>query len=166
MMTVRNYVRTLLLTALVTMALGGFLLHLRIHPFTQNTSFLINFVAGLLSVVVVPLLLWWRKTLHYGYVLNGFIAIVATIAMAHFSFAHPPEGLNPGNILLKTTLPDILIVWGKFFVGKALFDLEIQGYNATLEKKGMPYRYPNLGWWLIHLLAVSAAYYAGNSLWR
>ncbi|MBP7528879.1 MAG: hypothetical protein KA801_13185 [Syntrophorhabdaceae bacterium] len=166
MVTIRNYVRTLLLAALVTMAAGGFLLHLRIHPFTSNTSFLINFVAGLLSIVVVPLLFCWRKTIHYGYVLNGFIVIVATITMAHFSFAHPPEELNPGNILLMTTFPDILIVWGKFFTGKVLFDLEVMGYNADLEKKGMTFRYPNLGWWLIHFLAVAAVYYAGHALWR
>jgi len=165
-MTIRNYVRTLLLAALVTMAVGGFLLHLRIHPFTDNTSFLINFVAGLFSIVAVPLLFSWRKTVHYGYVLNGFITIIGTITMAHFSFAYPPDEWDLGSILLKTTFPDILILWGKFFIGKVLFDLEVQGYNAALEKKGMSYHYPNLGWWLIHFLAVSAAYYAGNSLWR
>jgi hypothetical protein len=65
-----------------------------------------------------------------------------------------------------TTFPNILIVWGKFFTGKVLFDLEVMGYNADLEKKGMTFRYPNLGWWLIHFLAVSAVYYAGHALWR
>jgi hypothetical protein len=166
-MTIRNSVRTLLLTALVTMAFGGFLLHLRIHPFTQDLSFLVNAVAGLLSIVVVPALLLRRKTLHYGYILNGFITIVATITMAHFSLAHlPDQPLTLPKILLKTTLPDILIVWGKFFIGKAFFDLEIQGYNPAADKRGVTYRYPNLGWWLIHFLAVAATYYAGHSLWR
>jgi hypothetical protein len=166
-MTTRSYVRILLLTALVTMALGGFLLHLRIHPYAKNPSFLINVVAGLLSIGVVPLLFAMRRTVHYGYVLNGFITIVAVVTMAHFSFAHPPEGsLTLKAILLKTTLADIFIVCGKFFVGKVLFDLETQGYHAAQEKGGSTYRYPNLGWWAVHFMAVSVVYCAGNLLWR
>ncbi len=165
-MTVRVYVRTVLLAALVTMSLGGFLLHLRIHPYAGHRSILINTVASLLSILVVPLLFSLRRTVHYGYVLNGFITIVATITMAHFSIEHLPDPLGIGGIFFGTTFPDILIVWGKFFVGKTLFDLEVMGYNAALEKKGISYRYPNLGWWLIHLIAVSAVYWAGNVLWR
>ena len=165
-MTVKVYMRTVLLAALVTMSLGGFLLHLRIHPFSEHRSILINIVASVLSILIVPLLFSIRRTVHYGYVLNGFITIVATITMAHFSIQHLPDPLTVGAIFLRTTLPDILIVWGKFFVGKTLFDLEVMGYNAALEKKGITYRYPNLGWWLIHLIAVSAVYWAGNVLWR
>jgi hypothetical protein len=62
-------------------------------------------------------------------------------------------------------LIDILIAWGKFFVGKALFELETFGYDATRPKTGITYRYPNRGWWLIHLTAVSFVYYLGNRLW-
>ena len=162
----RNYIRTMCLAALVALALGGFLLHLRVHPFTENTSFLTNVISGILSIIVVPLLFLRKETLHYGYVLNGFIAIVGTVTMAHFSLAHPPNNFGLVNILLKTTLPDILILWGKFFIGKVLFDCEIYGYNPTLEKKGVSYRYPNLGWWCIHLIGVSLVYYAGHLLGR
>jgi hypothetical protein len=96
--------------ALVTLALGGFLLHLGVHPFTENTSFLTNFISGILSIIVVPLLFLRKETLHYGYVLNGFIAIVGTVTMAHFSLARPPNNFSMVNILLRTTLPDILIL--------------------------------------------------------
>ncbi len=153
------------LAALVALALGGFLLHIRVHPVTDNTSFLTNFIAGILSIIIVPLLFLWKKTLHYGYVLNGFIAIVGTVTMAHFSLTYPPDSFSPLNILLRTTLPHIFILWGKFLIGKVLFDCEIYGYNiATLEKKGIWYRYPNLGWWYIHLAGVSLVYYAGHLL--
>ncbi len=163
-MTVRSYIRSLCLTALVVMALGGFLLHMRIHPFTENMSFLTNFVTGIVSIIIVPLLFLRKETIHYGYVVNGFITIIGTVTMAHFSLAHLPAPLTPAGILLKTTLPDILILWGKFFVGKALFDCEVFGYNKAVEKKGISYRYPNLGWWWVHLVSVAAVYYAGHLL--
>ena len=54
----------------------------------------------------------------------------------------------------------------EFFVGKALFDLEFFGYDATRPKKGVTYRYPHLGWWLIHFVLVALVYYLGNRLWR
>ncbi len=165
-MTVRSYIRAMCLAALIALALGGFLIHIRIHPFTNNASFLTNFITGVLSIVIIPLLFLRKETLHYGYVLNGFISIVGTVTMAHFSLAHPPDHFGPVNILLKTTLPDILILWGKFFVGKALFDCEVYGYNATVEKKGVWYRYPNLGWWGVHLIVVCLVYYAGYLLGR
>lgn len=60
---------------------------------------------------------------------------------------------------------DILIVWGKFFIGKVLFELETFGYDANRPKAGITYRYPNMGWWLIHLAAISLVYYLGNRLW-
>jgi hypothetical protein len=165
-MTVRSYIRSLCLAALIVMALGGFLLHLRIHPFTQNLSFLTNFVTGIMSIIIVPLLFLRKETIHYGYVLNGFIAIIGTVTMAHFSLAHPPAPITPAAIFLKTTLPDILVLWGKFFVGKVLFDCEIFGYSNTVEKKGVSYRYPNLGWWCVHLVSVSIVYYVGHLLRR
>lgn len=165
-MTVRTYVKSTLLGALITLSLGGFLLHLRIHPASQNPSNIIPVIAGVLSIIVIPLLFSFKKTLSYGYVLNGFLAIVATIVMAHFTIAHLPDPITLESIILKTTLPDILIAWSKFFIGKALFDLETFGYTADKAKKGITYRYPNMGWWLVHLVALSLVYTLGNLVWR
>jgi len=165
-MTIRTYVKTILLSGLVVMSLGGLLIHLRVHPISKNPSNLVTVIAGVLSILVVPLLLGFRKTVHYGYVLNGFLVIVGTLAMAHFSIVHRPSPITLEAILMQTTLADILILWGKFFIGKALFDLEFYGYDSAKEKKGLTYRYPNLGWWLIHLVLVAAVYYLGNRIWR
>ena len=165
-MTVGSYIRSLCIAALVVIALGGLLLHLRIHPYENNPSFLINVVCGIVSVIIIPLLFLFKRTVHYGYVLNGFMVIIGTVTMAHFSLAHLPAPLTPAAILLKTTFPDILILWGKFFIGKVLFDCEVFGYNKTGEKKGVSYRYPNLGWWYVHLIAVAVIYYAGHLLGR
>ena len=165
-MTVRAYIKSMLLIGLWTLSVGGLLLHCRIHPVKANYSNLVPAVSGLLSVLVVPLLFCFRRTIAYGYVLNGFLVIIGTITMAHFSIAHWPNPVTVQAVLLTTLLADILILWAKFFVGKALFDLEFFGYDAAKEKKGITYRYPNMGWWLVHLAAVSIVYYLGHFLWR
>ena len=164
-MTTRTYIRLILLGALVSLALAGFLIHARVHPITRNPSFVVPFAAGLLSLVLVPALFWFKRTLAYGYVLNGFLCIVGTVTMAHYAIARWHDPAAPPDILLKSMVIDILIVWGKFFVGKALFELETFGYAPDRPKAGISWRYPNLGWWLIHLAAVSLVYTLGNRLW-
>jgi hypothetical protein len=86
--------------------------------------------------------------------------------MAHFSIAHWPNPATVQAVLLTTLLADILILWAKFFIGKSIFDLEFFGYDAAKEKKGKTYRYPNMGWWFIHLAVISLVYYLGFILWR
>jgi hypothetical protein len=156
----------MLLIGLLTLSIGGLLLHSRIHPVKTNYSNLVPAVSGLLSVLVVPLLFCSRRTIAYGYVLNGFLVIIGTITMGHFSIANWPNPATLQGVLVNTLLADILILWGKFFIGKSIFDLEFFGYDAAREKKGVTYRYPNMGWWLIHLVAVSIVYYIGFMLWR
>jgi hypothetical protein len=155
-----------MLTALIILSLGGFLLHLRIHPISKNSANIIPVISGLLSMMVIPLLFSFKKTIAYGYVLNGFLVIIGTIAMTHFSLVHPPKPLNPAAILFNTTLADIVILWGKFFIGKSIFELEFFGYDDGKTKKGQIFRYPNMGWWLIHLAGVSLVYFLGNLFWR
>jgi len=164
-MTVRTYVRLIMLGGFVTLALAGFIIHSRIHHISQNSSFIVPFAAGLLSIFIIPALLWFKKTLSYGYVLNGFLCILGTITMSHYAIARWSNPAAPKDILLKSMVIDILIVWGKFFIGKAWFELETFGYDPSRPKAGLSYRYPNMGWWLIHLFAVSFVYYLGNTLW-
>ena len=156
----------MLLMGLLVLSIGGLLLHTRIHSVRTNYSNLVPAVSGVLSILVVPLLFCFRRTIAYGYVLNGFLVIVGTITMGHFSITHWPNLITVQAVLLNTTLADILILWGKFFMGKSLFDLEFLGYEAAREKKGKTFRYPNMGWWLVHLVTVSLVYYLGNILWR
>jgi hypothetical protein len=165
-MTVKIYIKSTLLLALIVISLGGLLLHLRIHPVSQNASNFLPLISGVLSVFIVPLLFSSRKTIGYGYTINGFLVIIGTIGMAHFALAHWPEPAKFEEVILKTTLPDIIVLWTKFFIGKAIFDLEFFGYDPVKSKVGLTYRYPNTGWWIIHLVAVSAVYTVGGLLWR
>ena len=165
-MSTRTYVKSLLISALAIMGAGGLLLHTRIHPITKLPCNWIPLACGVLSIVVIPLLFSSRKTLSYGYVLNGFMVIIGAITMAHFSLVNWPNPTTLDAILFKTTLADILILSGKFLVGKALFDLELHGYDPNLAKKGVSWRYPNLGWWWVHFITISVIYWLGNLLWR
>ena len=164
-MTIKTHIRLILLGALVILSLAGFLIHTRIHLISQNPSFIVPFAAGILSVVVIPALFWFKKTLAYGYVLNGFLCILGTVTMSHYAIARWSDPKSSPDIFLKSMMIDILIVWGKFFVGKALFELETFGYESNRPKAGLSYRYPNMGWWLIHLAAVGFVYCLGNRLW-
>jgi hypothetical protein len=165
-MTVKASVKSFLLCALVALALGGFLLHVRIHPFARNSFNFVPFILGILSIVVIPLLFSSGKTIAYGYVLNGFSVIIGTIVMAHFSIVHFSAPFSLKSVFLNTLMGDILLLWGKFFVGKALFDLETFGYDADKAEGGKPFRYPSMGWWFVHLLLISLVYVLGNRLWR
>jgi len=115
------------------------MLHLRIHNFMiadklhpgtflfDPTRFLAT-LFPLVDVILVTALFMSRKTAVYGYLLNGLIVIYGTILMAHFSISEMTVKSIPlSSMLLKSTLPDIGIAWGDFFVGKALYDLYMRG---------------------------------------
>ncbi len=123
-----------LLVALFLFALAGLLLHFRIHNFmvadklhpgiySFNGILLLASLFPFLDVFVVTALFMSRSTAVYGYLLNGLLVIYGTILMAHFSLAEmTARSLPIQAMLLNSTLPDIFIAWGDFFVGKALYD--------------------------------------------
>ena len=125
--------RRALLGALFLVALGGFLLHARIHPFFVpdkehpgewlfRGQFLAATLLPLLDVVVVTALFARRSTAPLGYLLNGIIVIYGTVLMGHFSIATlAPKAPSPADWLLKSTFPDIAIAAGDFLVGSALY---------------------------------------------
>jgi hypothetical protein len=124
-------IRRNLLFALFLLALGGFMLHYKIHPFMvadkgvahfNGTFFLAN-IFPLLDVVLVTILFLSRKTAIYGYLLNGLIVIYGTIFMTHFSIIGlMADPMPPSQWVMNSLLPDIGIAWADFFVGKALYD--------------------------------------------
>lgn len=132
-----QWTRRGLFVALFLLAISGLLLHYRIHNFMvvahdplqtrfDSTHFL-AFLFPLIDAVVVTALFASRKTAVFGYVLNGMIVIYGTIFMAHFSIAELTAKSAPiQEWLIKSTLPDIGISWGDFFIGKALYDLNIK----------------------------------------
>ena len=119
--------RHLLWTALVALALGATLLHFRIHP-PKDTTYLWPNLFSLLDLVLVSLLFLSRSTALLGLILNSFLAYLGIIMMADFSISATLAGqvkVTPGadffGWLLQTTLADIVILAGDFFVGLALY---------------------------------------------
>jgi hypothetical protein len=87
--------------------------------------------------------------------LNGFTAIIGVIVMSHFALVRAP------------IWADVIITFSKLLIGRAIFVLEIYHLENEVPKTGWRYiRYPNMGFWYVHLAALSVVYYLGNLLWR
>jgi hypothetical protein len=163
----KDYLRQLLILAIFLLAWGGWLLHLRIHPLAKDAENYIPFVAGLLSVIVIPVLFIFRSTISYAYLLNGMTVIIGTITMTHFTIENHPPVWSIQTIFLGTLLADIILLWGKFAVGKALFDLDsvISRPDAQISR-GRFFRFPNMGFWFAHLVTLTAVYMIGQYFWE
>jgi desulfoferrodoxin-like iron-binding protein len=59
-MTSRTSIQSILLGALVALPPAGYMIHARTHLIAQNPPFLVPFVAGILSVAVIPALFWYK----------------------------------------------------------------------------------------------------------
>ena len=163
----KDYFRLVLILAIFFLALGGWLLHLRIHPIAKDAENYIPLVAGFISVFLIPILFIFRSTISFAYLLNGMTVIIGTITMTHFSIENHPQVWTLQTILLGTCLPDILMLWGKFAVGKALFDLDpvINRPDAEISS-GRFSRFPNMGFWFAHIVTLTAVYLIGSYFWK
>ena len=119
--------RPQLWVALVALALGATLLHLRIHPPDELSDVWPNLFSWI-DLVVVSLLFLFRSTAILAVILNSFLAYLGIIMMADFSLSATLAGkvaVSPGanffGWLLLTTFPDITILGADFLVGLALY---------------------------------------------
>lgn len=126
--------RRTLLWALGLVALGGLLLHYRIHPYLVadrehpgllvfRGSFLAATLVPLFDLTVVTALFASRRTAALAYLINGVLVIFGTVLMGHFSIAAlAPKSPPLADWLLKSTVPDIALAWADFMIGKALYE--------------------------------------------
>ena len=98
---------------LLLISLGGLLLHLRIHPPTEEASHWIPAIFGTVSVIVLPLLFNSPRTVAIAYILNAVSVVVGTVTMAWYSIEHWQGQVTWNAILLESTLADILILSAK-----------------------------------------------------
>ncbi|MBI4651920.1 hypothetical protein HY745_11705 [Candidatus Desantisbacteria bacterium] len=133
-------IRRSLLIALILLAFGALLLHLRIHPIYLKTNpdiidktNLFAFLFPLIDLILISALFMSPKTSAYGYLLNGIFAVYAAVLMGHLSIyeyliKRPPLGLW----IFTSTLPDIMLACADFFAGYALFHvLQLEKNNST-----------------------------------
>jgi hypothetical protein len=162
----KEYLRAILILAIFFLALGGWLLHVRVHPPAADAENYIPFVAGIISIFVVPVFFIFRSTTSFAYLLNGMLVIIGTITMAHFSIEHHPPVWTLKTIFLGTLLADIILLWGKFAVGKALFELELAvNQPDTPMRRGRFFRFPNMGFWFVHVVTLTVVYTIGSYYW-
>ena len=163
----KDYLRLVLILAIFFLALGGWLLHLRIHPIAKDAANYIPLVAGFISVFVIPVLFIFRSTIPFAYLINGMTVIIGTITMTHFTIENPPQVWTLQTIFVGTLLADIMLLWGKFAVGKALFDLDpVISRPDTQISSGRFFRFPNMGFWFLHLITLTVVYLIGNYFWK
>ena len=102
------------------MALGGLLLHGRIHPPSKDAFnwFAIGF--GLFNSAVLPWLFFFRRGMPWAYVINATSVVVGVVTMTWFSIINWSEPLTFMNVLLKSTLADSLILVAKLPLAHAI----------------------------------------------
>lgn len=114
--------------AVFLVALGGGMLHYRIHPpFVVPTGFSFSHalasIFSTIDIFLITALLCFRKTVVYGFLFKGMFAIFAVVLMSHFAIADLANK-NPTffDWIFKSTLPDIFVALGGFFIAKAIYD--------------------------------------------
>ncbi|OGK11390.1 MAG: hypothetical protein A2W80_07585 [Candidatus Riflebacteria bacterium GWC2_50_8] len=117
---------------LFCMALGGFLLHYRIHP-PQNDAFnLIAVLFTLFNALILPAMFFSRKTMPWAYLINATSVVAGVATMTWFSIANWKDPLTLYTILFHSTLADSLILMGKLPLAHAIllawreFDSEVK----------------------------------------
>lgn len=153
---IRNNIKNYLILALFLVSFGGLGLHFRVHDPAKHAFGYVPLISGIISAFALPALFYFKRTLHLAHILNGFTCIIGVITMTHFSVVRAP------------IIPDIMIVAGKFMLGRAIFDYEaFANLDAAPQIKGWSLiRYPNMGFWYVHMALLSLVYYLGNLLWR
>jgi hypothetical protein len=142
---------------LLVLSLGGWMLHFRIHPITASAPNHVPFFIGLVSILVTPLLFNYKKTVIVAYLLNGLAVMIGTLAMATFSLYHSPDSLTLANLIFKTMLGDILILFSKLFVGQVILT---HFYPTGLG------RMFTVSWWIRHFFYFLIVFSLGHLLWR
>ena len=165
-MTQKQNIRFLLIFGLIAVSLGGWILHLRIHPPAAAAVNLLPFVTGLISVLILPAMFLNKKMAPFAYVINGMMVIIGTITMADISLMRLPPHVTVKVLLFGTLLSSIITLFTNFFIGKGLFELETLQAADAPKRHGRVWRYPNMGWWGVHLVALWLVYVLGFSIWK
>ena len=152
----KKYLKAIMIAGLFFMSAGGWMLHSGLHPFAKHAYGWVPYISGILGILVVPALFVWKKTLPWGYVINGMAVVIGTITMSHFSLVKGPIWAELG------------LLWGKFILGRAIFVLEVYQIEAEAPKPAFLQwvRYPNTGFFFVHLFALGIVYTLGHLLWR
>ncbi|MRR17704.1 MAG: hypothetical protein EG826_14750 [Deltaproteobacteria bacterium] len=163
----KDEIRLVLILALFFVALGGWLLHLQLHRLSEDPGNYIPFLAGLISVFVTPVLFIFRSTTPVAYLINGMTVILGTVLMVRFTILNPPDVWTVQSFFLATVLPYIVLLWGKFALGKAILEMDLaMGQPDAPVRAGRFFRFPNMGFWIVHVFTLTIVYMLGRVIWK
>lgn len=146
--------------SLMFLSIGGWLLHLKIHPpfgDAVNPANLIPFCLGLLNILVVPIGFNSKKTAIPAYLINGVSVVVGSILMAHLALPRIIQSPNLMTIFVSSTLPDIFLLLPKLFLGQIILQ---HYYPSGLGRMFTAF------WWVKHFVYLSLVYFLGHLLGR
>jgi hypothetical protein len=116
-------------------SLGGLLLHLRIHPPSANVFNWVPAAFGSVNVFVLPFLFNSPRTVAGAYLLAWATAVTGTVLMAYFSIITWGMPVTLMNLILFSTLADILILLGKLFLAHKILRV-YRPRGGTAEQRG------------------------------
>jgi hypothetical protein len=124
--------RTQLWIALVGLAVGAIMLHIKLHPPLASLTQFWATMFCTIDLVLVSILFLFRSTALWALLMNSFIAFLGIIMMTDLTIVSTLEGWikvspreQPLAWLMESMLPDITILIADLFVGMVLYSLII-----------------------------------------
>ena len=102
-----------LIWAYCLVSLGGLLLHLRIHPPSDNMFNWIPAAFGAMNAFVLPFLFNNPVTAAWAYLFAWATVVTGTVTMGYYSVITWGMPITVKNVILFSTLADILILLAK-----------------------------------------------------
>jgi hypothetical protein len=124
-----------LISVYIFISLGGLLLHLRIHPPSANVFNWIPAAFGVVNVFVLPFLFNSPATVAGAYLLAWATAVTGTVLMAYYSIITWGMPVTLMNVILFSTLADILILLAKLFLAHKILRI-YRPRGVTEEPRG------------------------------
>jgi hypothetical protein len=127
-----NEQRTQLWLALVALALGGMIVHYKLHPVQEGLTHVWPFISSVVDLFLVSVLFAFKSTAVWGLLLNSFLAMLGIIMMADLGIMSVVHGWvkvgffqDPIAWMGDTMVSSIATVASDFLAGLALYSLTI-----------------------------------------
>jgi len=117
------------------MSLGGLLLHLRIHPPSANVFNWVPAAFGAVNAFVLPILFNSPTTVAWAYIFVWATVVTGAVTMAYYSVITWGMPATLKNVILFSTLADILILLAKLFLAHKILRI-YRPKGVTTEQRG------------------------------
>jgi len=117
------------------LSLGGLLLHLRIHPPGDNMFNWVPAIFGAVNAFVLPFLFNSPGTVTWACLFTWATVLTGTVTMAYFSIITWAMPVTVKNVIMFSTLADILILLAKLPLAHKILRVH-RPQGVTAERRG------------------------------